>query len=219
MRRHRLPRLALSCSLAIVLVLPVFAEPTKIKVDGAVIKGYVTYLASDAGLGRRTLTPGYENAATWAAARFKEWGLKPAGENGTYFQKVPIAGARSSYVWSTGIPSLLVNGRSFYLREGSFAVDAASTAGAKVTGEVVFVGYGISAPAKGLDEYAGVDVKGRIVLALKGSPTTAPTPRVQFAPAPSARSASPDRCQGRVGGGDHRQGQGHGGLRARVRPP
>ena len=53
-------------------------------------------------------------------------------------------------------------------------MDAASTPGAKVTGEVVFVGYGISAPAKGLDEYAGVDVKGKIVLALKGSPTTAP---------------------------------------------
>jgi hypothetical protein len=49
----------------------------------------------------------------------------------------------------------------------------------------VFVGYGISAPAKGLDEYAGLDVKGKIVLAFKGSPTTAPTPRVQFAPPPA----------------------------------
>ena len=98
MRRHRLSRLALACSLAIVLVLPVFAEPTKIKVDGTVIKGYITHLASDAALGRRTLTPGYEKAAEWAAAKFKEWGLRPAGENGTYFQKVPIAGARSSYV-------------------------------------------------------------------------------------------------------------------------
>jgi hypothetical protein len=185
MRRHRLTRVALACGLAFALIPSVFAEPTKIKVDGAVIKGYITYLASDAGLGRRTMTPGYEKAAEWAAAKFKEWGLKPAGEDGTYFQKVPISGARSSYVWTTGIPSLVVNGRTFYLREGSFAVDAASTAGAKVTGEVVFVGYGISAPAKGLDEYAGVDVKGKIVLALKGSPTTAPTPRVQFAPPPA----------------------------------
>ena len=191
MSRHRLSRLALASSLAVVLVLPVFAEPTKIKVDGSVIKGYITYLASDASLGRRTLTPGYEKAAEWAAAKFKEWGLKPAGENGTYFQKVPIAGARSAYVWTTGIPSLVVNGRTFYQREGSFAVDAASTAGAKVDAQVVFVGYGISAPAKGLDEYAGVDVKGKIVLALKGSPTTAPTPRVQFAPAPAPEAPRP----------------------------
>jgi Zn-dependent M28 family amino/carboxypeptidase len=184
MRRYRLSRLALACSLAVVLVLPVFAEPTKIKVDGSAIKGYITYLASDAAQGRRTLTPGYEKAAEWAAAKFKEWGLKPAGENGTYFQKVPIAGARSAYVWTTGIPSLVISGRTFYHREGSFAVDAASTAGAKLDAPVVFVGYGVSAPAKGLDEYAGIDVKGKIVLALKGSPTTAPTPRVQFAPAP-----------------------------------
>ena len=182
MRRHRLPGLALALCLAVVLVLPVFAEPTKIKVDGAVIKGYITHLASDASLGRRTLTPGYEKAADWAAAKFKEWGREPAGENGTYFQNVPIAGARSSYVWASGVPALILNGRTFYLREGSFTVDTASAAGAKVAGEVVFVGYGISAPSKGLDEYAGVDVKGKIVLALKGSPATAPTPRVQFGP-------------------------------------
>ena len=191
MRRHRLSRLALACSLAVVLALPVFAEPTKIKVDGAVIKGYITHLSSDASQGRRTLTPGYENAADWAAAKFKEWGLEPAGENGTYFQKVPISGARSAYVWATGVPTLVVNGRPFYHREGSFSVDTVSKPGAKVTGDVVFVGYGISAPAKGLDEYAGVDVKGKIVLALKGSPTTAPTPRVQFAPAPAPEAPRP----------------------------
>ncbi|MFO7691696.1 MAG: M20/M25/M40 family metallo-hydrolase [Vicinamibacterales bacterium] len=185
MRCHRLSRLALACSLAIVLALPVFAEPTKIKVDGSIIKGYITHLASDAAQGRRTLTPGYEKAAEWAAAKFKEWGLKPAGENGTFFQNVPMTGARSAFVWTTGIPSLVINGRTFYHRDGSFAVDMASTPGAKAAGGIVFVGYGISAPAKGLDEYAGVDVKGRIVLALKGSPTTAPTPRVQFAPAPA----------------------------------
>jgi hypothetical protein len=89
MRRDTASRIALACGLAIVLVLPLSAEPTKIKVDGAVIKGYITYLASDASLGRRTMTPGYEKAVDWAASKFKEWGLKPAGENGTYFQKGP----------------------------------------------------------------------------------------------------------------------------------
>jgi len=184
MRRYTAPRIALACCLALVLIAPVVAEPTKIKVDGNVIKGYITYLASDASVGRRTMTPGYEKAADWAAAKFKEWGLKPAGENGTYFQKVPIAGARSTYAWTTGVPSLVINGRTFYVRDNEFTVDTASAAGAQVNAGVVFVGYGISAPAKGLDEYAGVDVKGKIVLAFKGSPTTAPTPRVQFAPPP-----------------------------------
>jgi len=185
MRRDTASRIALACSLAIVLVLPLFAEPTKIKVDGAVIKGYITYLAADTSLGRRTMTPGYEKAVDWAAVKFKEWGLKPAGDNGTYFQKVPIAGARSAYVSTAGVPALVVNGRTFYVRDNDFTVDTASTAGAQVNAGVVFVGYGISAPAKGLDEYAGLDVKGKIVLAFKGSPTTAPTPRVQFAPPPA----------------------------------
>jgi hypothetical protein len=158
MRRHTASRIALACCLAIVLIAPVFAEPTKIRVDGTVIKGYITSLASDANLGRRTMTPGYERAVDWAAAKFKEWGLKPAGEDGTYFQKVPIAGARSTYVWTTGVPSLVVNGRTFYVRDNEFTVDTASKAGVQVNAEVVFVGSGISAPAKGLDEYAGVDV-------------------------------------------------------------
>ena len=72
MRSHRLPGLALALGLAIVLVLPAFAEPTRIKVDGAVIKGYITHLASDASLGRRTLTPGYERAAEWAASTINQ---------------------------------------------------------------------------------------------------------------------------------------------------
>jgi len=184
MHRHRVPRLALALAFAAALTLPLSAEPTKIKVDGNLIKGYITHLASDALQGRRTFTPGYEKAADWAAAKFKEWGLKPAGENGTYFQRVPITGLRSAYVAAAGVPSLVVNGRAFYVRKNSFTVDPSSSAGAKVEAPIVFVGYGISAPAKGLDEYAGVDVKGRIVLALQGSPTMAPTPRVQFAPAP-----------------------------------
>jgi len=191
MRLQNAPRLALALGLAVVLALPVFAAPTKIRVDGSAIKGYITHLASDAAQGRRTMTPGYEKAAEWAAAKFREWGLEPAGENGTYFQKVPISGARSAYVWATGVPTLVLNGRAFYHREGVFAVDTASKAGAKVEGEVVFVGYGISAPSKGLDEYAGVDVKGKVVLALKGSPTTAPTPRVQFAPPPAPEAPRP----------------------------
>ena len=185
MGRSTVSRAALAICLAALLLVPVFAEPTKIKVDGNIIKGYITQLASDAGLGRRTMTPGYDKATDWAAAKFKEWGLKPAGENGTYFQKVPIGGARSTYTLAAGIPSLVVNGRTFYVRDNDFTIDPNSTAGAQVSADVVFVGYGISAPAKGLDEYAGVDVKGKIVLAFKGSPTTAPTPRVQFAPPPA----------------------------------
>jgi len=192
MRRFILLTVAVAVCLGVVLTVPIKAEPTRIKVDGNIIKSYIAYLASDDKLGRRTLTPGYEKMAEWAAGKFKEWGLKPAGENGTYFQKVTIAGARSSYVWALGTPSLSVAGRTFQLRDGVFTVNTQSTPGAAVNAEVVFVGYGISAPAKGLDEYAGIDVKGKIVVAFKGSPFTAPSARVQFSSAAPGQGPAKD---------------------------
>jgi hypothetical protein len=157
------------------------AGPTAIRVDGTIIKGYIEYMASDDKEGRKSLTPGYEKVAEWAAGKFKEWGLKPAGDNGTYLQDVPI---ENGFTWTTGIPELVVDGRAFYVKDTDFAVDARSTPGAQAAGEIVFVGYGISAPDKGLDEYAGVEVKGRIVMAFKGAPKDAPAARGMFGVTP-----------------------------------
>ncbi len=181
-------KLTAAAAMLFLLALSVFAQSTSIRVDGNVIKGYIATMSDAAHQGRRTLTPGYEKTADWAAGLFKQWGLKPAGENGTYFQNVQITGARSSLAWTLGVPELTIGGRNFYVRDNDFAVDVSSSAPAKVTGEVVFVGYGISAPAKGLDEY-GLDVKGKIVLALKGSPKDAPAMRTSFGPAPGAAPA------------------------------
>jgi hypothetical protein len=189
MRRSTVLSLGLAACLAVVVSVRITAEPTKIKVDGKIIKGYIAFLAADEQMGRRSMTPGYEKMADWTAGKFKEWGLKPAGENGTYFQKVTIGGARSTLVWTTGAPTLAIGARTFQLREGDFTVSPMSTPAAVVGGEAVFVGYGISAPAKGLDEYAGLDVKGKLVVALKGSPASAPVVRVQFAPQGAAPAA------------------------------
>jgi hypothetical protein len=166
----------------------VYSQPVSIKVDGGIIKGYILHMASDSQLGRRSLTPGYEKVADWVAAKFKEWGVKPAGENGTYFQAVPHKGDRTAFYWAAGVPELVIQGRPFYLKDNDFRVDPLSAPGAKAVGEIVFVGYGISAPSKGLDEYQG-DVKGKIVLALKGSPSNAPAARGMFGPAAESRPA------------------------------
>lgn len=150
---------------------------TPVRVDGKIIKGYVEYMSSDDKEGRRSMTPGYEKVAEWAAGKFKEWGLKPAGDTGTFLQEVPVEGRGSGQPWTTGIPGLAIGGRTFYVNDTDFALSPSSTPATKVDAEVVFVGYGISAPAKGLDEYAGVDVKGKVVLAFKGSPKDAPAAR------------------------------------------
>ena len=173
------------------------AQPTSIAVDGKIIKSYITTMSLPEYQGRKTLTPGFEKISAWAAGKFKEWGLQPAGDNGTFFQGVPITGARSAFFWTTGTPDLTINARKFYLADGDFTVDTWSTPGKPVSGEIAFVGYGISAPAKGLDEYAGVAVKGKIVLVFTGSPQTAPAARgmgmggAPPAAAPQAGTADP----------------------------
>ena len=187
-RTWRLPMVVVAAILAVGFSVGLDAQSkgkaaspsTSIKVDGKVIKGYVDYMASNDKEGRQSMTPGYEKVAEWAAGKFKEWGLKPAGDNGTFLQDVAITGRGSGQPWRTGIPELVVDGRTFYIKDSDFTVDASSTAGTPVSGEIVFVGYGISAPAKGLDEYAGLDVKGKIVLALKGTPKDAPAARGMF---------------------------------------
>ena len=180
------------------------AQPLKARVDGAAAHRYVTTLASPEWQGRRTLTPGFDLAADWAAARLREWNLQPAGESGTFFQTVPIVGPRSDFAWTTGMPALVIGGRAFSFKEGEFIVDKASTPATDLTAEAVFVGYGISAPDRGLDEYAGIDVTGKIVFVLRGSPKDAPPDLTDFPP-DSAADVGP------AGGVDHRvDGRGEG---------
>jgi len=145
---------------------------TQLRVEGDRIKSYVAYLSTDEFMGRQSMTPQYQAAAEWVAAQYEAWGLEPAGDNGTYFQRVPIS---RGLTWYTGVPAVTINGEPQSLVEGDFAVNAASTPATSVDAEIVFVGYGISAQAKGLDEYAGVNVRGKVALVLTGSPKAAPS--------------------------------------------
>jgi hypothetical protein len=166
-------KIAIATAILLLLALSVFGQSTSIKVDGNIIKSYIATMSDSSHQGRRSLTQGYEMTAEWAAGLFKQWGLKPGGEDGTYFQKVPILSGQSTFAYRLGVPDLTIGGRTFYIRDNDFSIDNSSPAAAKVAGDVVFVGYGISAPAKGLDEYPA-DVKGKIVLAFAGSPKDAP---------------------------------------------
>ena len=181
-------RAATSLGMMLVLAFSALASAQGYKADGQKAKSYVEYLASDQLEGRQTLTPGYQKAAEWVAARFKEWGLKPAGDGGTsYFQKVPVS---RTVTVNLGTPALAVDNRPFYPDDADFTLLPVSTAKTAVKAGVVFVGYGISMPAKGLDEYAGLDVKGKAVLAFKGSPDNFSPARGFFSEA-AAKPAEP----------------------------
>jgi len=149
------------------------AQKTDIKVDGQDVWDLITTMSTDNQLGRMTLTPEFHKMHDWAANKFKSWGLEPGGENGTYFQAVPITGGRGTFAFSIGTPRMVINGREFFIKFGDFSIDSRSTTGKKIRGEIVFAGYGISAPDKGLDEYTNIDVRGKFVLVFKGSPNDA----------------------------------------------
>lgn len=139
--------------------------------DPAAIEAHMAYLASDDLEGREAGTPGYELAAEYVAAEFKKIGLTPAGDNDTYFQ--PITFARSLRA---------ADGRKFEVRDSSgnllpFAenenvVIPGSLNGAEtaVEGDAVFVGFGIVAPDLGRDDFAGLDLNGKVVVMLSGTP-------------------------------------------------
>jgi len=153
-------------------------DKNQLTVDGDRAKAYVAYLCRDAMEGRASCTEGYRQAADWVAGNFRRWGLKPAGEDGTYFQEVAIR----EFDWTTGLPALSVAGRKFLFDDADYSLDMLSTVGVTREAEVIFVGYGIAAPDKGLDEYDGMAVKDKIVLVLKGSPKDAPEQRRMFSP-------------------------------------
>jgi len=142
--------------------------------DQAAMKAHVMFLASDAMKGREAGSPEFDIAAQYVAAQFYAAGLRPAGDDGGYLQQVPLvvykAADKGAMVWSAA------NGAAKPLVFGEDYVPAANPARAETTvsAGVVFAGRGIVAPQFGIDDYAGVDVRGKIVAIFPGSPTSFP---------------------------------------------
>ncbi len=129
-------------------------------------KRIVSYLSSDDLKGRPTPSPELDRAADYIAENLKTYGLLPV--NGSYFQLLHI---HRTYLGDTNVVKVV--GRDGVAKELAIKKDFMPfemTADQRVQGQVVFVGYGISAPDKLYDDYRDVDVKGKIVLALKGAP-------------------------------------------------
>lgn len=134
------------------------------------IAGDVAQLADDRMEGRETGTRGHDLAAGYVAKRFREIGLTPAGENGTYFQAVPLLEAR---IEKTGAElRIRRNGREIALRFQDQFLPAANFNAPqhRVEAPAVFVGQGVHAPELGHDDFAGLDLKGRIAVVFGGAP-------------------------------------------------
>ncbi len=138
------------------------------------IQADVGFLAADAREGRATGSPGYDQAADYVAERFQNLGLEPAGDNGTYFQRVPmIEGIRQQ-----NGASLKLHRENFVLEfvfENEFLPGANySQATHDITAGMVFVGQGIFAPELNHNDFAGVSVRDKIAVVFGGAPEKFP---------------------------------------------
>ncbi|MEA3037000.1 MAG: hypothetical protein QOH04_2777 [Sphingomonadales bacterium] len=137
-------------------------------------KAHVAFLADDRLEGRDTGSRGHEIAATYVASQFIALGLRPGGEDGGWFQWVPLRSAILS-----GTPTITVTGPSGTqaVENGKDAIVGGSLSEEKqdVSAPIVFAGYGLDAPRLGMDDYKGLDVRGRIVAVLAGIPEGLPS--------------------------------------------
>ncbi len=139
------------------------------------LRAHVRFLADDLLEGRETGTRGYDLAARYVAALFEQWGLEPAGSNGTYYQPVPLR--RIDFVPEESSLSLVRDGREQMLvHETDFLMSGHETyETTSVEAPAHFVGYGVRAPELGYDDYAGADVRGKVVVYLVGAPARFPS--------------------------------------------
>jgi hypothetical protein len=162
--------------IALAWLVPLTGSQIKtVEPDGRTILEYVKILAADGMEGRGSGLPGLEKAAAYVAGLLKSWGIEPAGEKGTYFQRFPL---KDFFVVEPGASlAVMAAGvkRTFYNQPRNAEWRVSSFSGsAKLEEEIVFVGYGLRAPQAGYDDYAGMDINGKIVLmCLGGAPRRA----------------------------------------------
>ncbi|WP_420140829.1 M28 family metallopeptidase [Sphingomonas sp.] len=150
------------------------ASATEPSFSADAFKAHVAFLADDLLEGRRIGTAGHEIAARYIAAQFATLGLKPGGDGGTFFQRIRFAETSATSPGAVTISG--PNGNRTWA-DGSNVVLRRNPAhpNPDVSGDLVFVGYGIDDPRHGHDDYRGLDVRGKIVVALANFPKGGPS--------------------------------------------
>lgn len=145
------------------------ASAQSLHISGEKMRAHVKYLASDELEGRGVGTRGEKLATDYIASQVQVAGVKPGGDNGTYFQTVPLVGCAT-------LPqaTMTIRGKSGSIPL-TYVKDYVGTATSQkrvndFDAEAVFVGHGIEAPEFGWDDYKGFDVKGKVVVFFTNEP-------------------------------------------------
>jgi Zn-dependent M28 family amino/carboxypeptidase len=143
---------------------------SRVAIDPERIRAHVKFLASDLLEGRGTGQRGGDIAAEYIATQFELYGLKPAGENGGYFQDVPLVGVKT--LPDTSFQLVPANGEAVPLKnlDDFVTSNESQTETADIDAPIVFVGYGITAPEYRWDDYKGADLRGKVALLFVNEP-------------------------------------------------
>ncbi len=146
-------------------------QQAEASIDPEKIRAHVKFLSDDLMEGRYPGLRGGNLAAAYIATQFALDGLKPAGDNGTYYQNIDFVGMKAqpgtttmSFIPTPGTPVPLAYADEFTVSNQTL------TPTADIDAPIVFVGYGVTAPEFHWDDYAGVDVKGKVILCIVGDP-------------------------------------------------
>lgn len=142
---------------------------------------YATKLTSPEFEGRLSGSPGYLKSAEWIASKFEEWGIKPAGDNGSYLQYFDNAYTK---VFDSGNVSYQFKDIKGTITEKTYSFPeeyypGQNSGSGTIEGDLVYVGFGITAPELGYDDYAGIDVKGKILVFESGLPVNGNIPEIE----------------------------------------
>ena len=152
------------------------SETPSVKSDRARLEADVRYLADDSLEGREAGTTGYALAAGYVAGQFAALGIKPAGNDGTYFQSVPLFSYRFKFGDRAGLDIINAQGTPVLPEavagKDYFPLPKRGEALAEVKGELVYVGYGFADDGYEQDDFAGIDLNGKIAVVLNGAPDT-----------------------------------------------
>jgi Zn-dependent M28 family amino/carboxypeptidase len=139
-------------------------------IDPERIRAHVKFLADDLLEGRGTGTRGGDIAANYIATQFALYGLKPAGDNGTYLQKVAFTGVLTQPGSSMSLVPSKGTTIDLKLSDDYVTSNQTQTDSVDIDAPIVFVGYGIEAPEYKWDDFKGVDVKGKVILVIVNEP-------------------------------------------------
>ncbi|MGE0127153.1 MAG: M28 family peptidase [Blastocatellales bacterium] len=211
--------------LVVTLCLTLSAVPAQNRKAGSAkihpedLQKWLAYLSSDELEGRATFSEGLGLAAAYLAEQLRSWGVKPGGDNGSYFQRVRVLGVKSA---NRSTLAVEVNGQTRVFKDGEGITFPKNVGGKRsfTVDQVEFLGYGLDAPLANHNDYAGKDVKGKAVVYLGGSGPKGLGPQFRRALGGRARYATDQRQAvasiGVTGGGFGRRPGGGGAASGRA---